>query len=205
MRTPEYADNVFINCPFDRNYLPLFQATIFVVFDCGFVARCAQELDDASQVRIDKIGDIIAECKYGVHDISRTERDRKSKLPRFNMPLELGMFLSAKRFGQRQQRKKVCLVLDKEPYRYQSFISDISGQDVRSHDGDPRTLVGVVRSWLRTASNRMTIPGGAAIWRRYKRFRADLPALCKEVRLSEGEMVFNDYTNFISRWLRQNA
>ena len=33
------------------------------VHDCGFVARCALEEGDASQVRIDKIYSIIAECR----------------------------------------------------------------------------------------------------------------------------------------------
>src|SRR5262249_5963635 len=30
-------------------------------------------------------------CKYGIHDISRTEVTSASGLPRFNMPLELGV------------------------------------------------------------------------------------------------------------------
>ena len=72
---------------------------VFTVHDCGFIARCALEEEDASQVRIDKIYNIIAECRYGIHDISRTELDENSGLPRFNMPLELGIFLGAKKFG----------------------------------------------------------------------------------------------------------
>ncbi len=73
MARNESATSVFINCPFDAQYRPLFEAIVFAVFACGFRPRCALEIDDASQVRIDKIFKIIAECKYGVHDISRTE------------------------------------------------------------------------------------------------------------------------------------
>jgi hypothetical protein len=87
-------------------------------------ARCALEIDDGSQVRIERILRIISECRFGIHDLSRTELDRRNRLPRFNMPLELGLFLGAKRFGNRAQREKVCLILDREPYRYQRFISD---------------------------------------------------------------------------------
>ena len=36
----------------------------------GFVARCALEVDDASELRLDKIMRIIGQCAYGVHDIS---------------------------------------------------------------------------------------------------------------------------------------
>ena len=49
---------------------------------------------------------MIADCRYGIHDISRTELDRDSGLPRFNMPLELGIFLGAKRFGAEEQKRK---------------------------------------------------------------------------------------------------
>ena len=134
MKPPSYNDNVFINCPFDSDYKPLFDAMIFTVHDCGFVARCALEEGDASQVRIDKIYKIIEDSCYGIHDISRTELDETSGLPRFNMPLELGIFLGAKRFGVEEQEVKKCLVMDREPYRYQKFISDIAGQDIFVHN-----------------------------------------------------------------------
>ena len=107
MDSPKTTDNVFINCPFDTDYKALFYAIVFTVHDCGFVARCALEEGDASQVRIDKIYSIIAECRYGIHDISRTELDENFGLPRFNMPLELGIFLGAKKFGTGEQKKNV--------------------------------------------------------------------------------------------------
>ena len=31
------ADSVFVNCPFDRDYLPLFESIIFTVFDCCLI------------------------------------------------------------------------------------------------------------------------------------------------------------------------
>ncbi len=113
----EYGSAVFINCPFDAQYKPIFEGVVFAVMDCGYWPRCALELDDSSEVRIDKIFKIIADCKYGVHDISRTEVTSASGLPRFNMPLELGIFLAAKRYGCSKQKKKVCLILDSAPYR----------------------------------------------------------------------------------------
>jgi hypothetical protein len=98
---PATARDVFINCPFDSEYKYFFWAIVFVVIRSGFRPRCALETDDSSVNRFEKICSIIKECRYGIHDISRTELDRRSKLPRFNMPLELGIFIAAKRFGTR--------------------------------------------------------------------------------------------------------
>ena len=203
MARSTYADNVFINCPFDLDYVPMFQAIVFAVFDCGYVARCALEIDDASQVRIDKISHIIAESKFGIHDISRTELDKGTKLPRFNMPLELGMFLGAKRFGSRKPSPKACLIMDREQYRYHSFISDIAGQDVKSHDNSTEKAISIVRNWLSDSSRRTTIPGGREICRRYGTFRSELPSLCSDIKIEEDELTFNDYTNIVSVWLRE--
>jgi len=160
------------------------------------------EIDDSAQIRIDKIFSIINECKFSIHDVSRTELDPNTGLPRFNMPLELGMFLGARRFGGKQHREKSCLIMDTEQYRFQTYISDISGQDIKAHQNDPRLAVGLVRSWLNDASGRKTIPGGAVIWRRYQSYLAELPDLCADAGLAVDEMTFNDKTNFASEWLK---
>jgi hypothetical protein len=123
----DFDRSVFINCPFDNKYLPLFRAIIFTIHDMGFRARCALEASNAGNVRIDKIQNIIAECKYSIHDLSRTQLDKTHRLPRFNMPLELGLDLGCKKFGKEHEQEKVVLVMDIERFRYQRFISDISG------------------------------------------------------------------------------
>ena len=202
MKSSHYNDNVFINCPFDPVYKPLFDGVVFAVFDCGFIPRCALEEDDASQVRIDKIYNIISDCRYGIHDISRIELDEPSGFPRFNMPLELGVFLGAKKFGSEVQKGKKCLILDKEPYRYQQFISDIAGQDIQAHNNVEEEIVTVVRNWLRTASNRERIPDGSIIWQRYQNFMQDLPQMAQIWQLNANTLIFNDYTWMVVKWLR---
>jgi hypothetical protein len=166
MQNQKYNENVFINCPFDRAYKPLFDAMIFAVYDCGFVARSALEEDDGSQIRVQKIYEIISNCRLGIHDLSRLKLDRSTKLPRFNMPLELGAFLGAKYFGSQEQKRKACLILDSEKYRYQKFISDISGQDVHAHENDPGKVIRIVRNWLR-AFSPASIPSGSVISKRF--------------------------------------
>lgn len=201
MTQPERDDQVFINCPFDDDYRPLFRSLVFAVQDCGFVARCALEIDDAAQVRIDKILRIIAECRLGVHDISRTELDPASGLPRFNMPLELGLFLGARSFGRGVQRKKVALVFDREPYRYQKYCSDIAGQDIWAHRGSVVEAVKIVRNWLRNASGRR-LPGGARIAERHGLFAVSLPTLCDLAQLDPDDLIFNDFVKLVTEWLK---
>jgi hypothetical protein len=206
MPEPQFEYGVFINCPFDDAYRPLFEAIVFAVQDCGYIARCSLEVTDASQVRIDRIAGIIASCKFGVHDISRTELDTLTQLPRFNMPLELGMFLGAKRFGPSKHKSKTCLILDVERYRYQKFISDIAGQDIAAHGGNPDEGIKAVRNWLSAATSKtVKIPGGAAIAKRYATFRAELPATCQRLQLNVDELTFSDYVLQVEEWLKLNA
>jgi hypothetical protein len=206
MPSSDYEQNVFVNCPFDPDYAELFDAIVFTVHDCGFKARCTLEVDDSAQVRIDKIFDIIQECMFGIHDISRTEIDLTSGLPRFNMPLELGIFLGARRFGQGKQREKICLILDKERYRYQQYCSDISGQDIRSHGGDIRKAIIAVRDWLRNATTErdVIIPSGSRIFNRYEIFLSELPQLCTSLNLDQEELIYNDYITLAVGWLTAN-
>ncbi len=205
MASHRYANDVFINCPFDDEYHSIFQAIVFCVFDCGFRPRCALEVDDSAQVRIEKILKIVSESKYGIHDISRTGLDESTGLPRFNMPFELGLFIAARRFGSGPQRQKSCLILDCKPFRYQKFLSDIAGQDIRSHDNDERKAITVVRNWLSTSSRRKSIPGGTAIYKRYLAFVSQMPAICLQLQWTEEELTFTDHAELVARWLRDGS
>lgn len=197
----DFKINVFINCPFDPEYKPLFEAIVFTVQIAGFRPRCAREASNAGQVRIDKILEIISECKYGIHDISKTE----PLPPRFNMPLELGLDLGCKRFGTARQRSKRLLVLDRTPHRYVKFISDIRGQDIEPHNGRPKQIVRRVRDWLSVESRSATIPGGSYIYGKYRSFRRGLPDLCDELNYNVDELTFPDFCNTIRVWLEENT
>jgi hypothetical protein len=198
---PAYEDSVFLNVPFDRRYSRLSEAIIFAVHDCGFVARSALEVEDSGQARVEKILTIIQECKFGIHDISRAGIDRNTKLARFNMPLELGFFLGAKRYGFERDRDKRCLILDRDRYRYRNFCSDIAGQDIRAHADDPRTAVRAVRDWLSSYRSKVLTPGGKAVFERYERFRAQLPRQARDLKLDHRELTFGDYTHLVVGWL----
>jgi hypothetical protein len=201
----DYDRNIFVNCPFDSQYKRLFHALVFTIHECGFWARCALEVEDSGEERIRKIKRIIRECRYGIHDISRVELDAVHQLPRFNMPLELGLFLGAQEYGDQEQARKCSLVLDTEHYRYQKFCSDIAGQDIRAHDGQPARLIAAVRSMLSTAlDGRARIPGPAAIQKRYTEFRAYLPVIGRQMHVRLSELQFVEYQVFVEEWLAQN-
>lgn len=198
---PNFELNVFINCPFDSAYAPIFEAVVFAVHDAGFYAKSALERLDSSQIRLHKIVELIRSSRFSIHDLSRTELDDTTALPRFNMPLELGIDIGCKTFSRFHARKSF-LIFDSEQYRFQKYISDIAGQDIHRHGNSPVAAVTRVRDWLRAESGLRTIPGGAAIYERYLDFRRDLPALCAALRLDVDKLTFVDFSDTIAAWLR---
>ncbi len=198
--------DVFINCPLDRKYRPLFRALLFAIHDCGFRARSALEVEDSGEVRVEKIFRIIGESSLGIHDVSRVELDPHTNLPRFNMPLELGLFLGAKAFGAADHQAKRCIVLDKEPFRYQKFCSDIAGQDIRAHGGKPHVAIEIVRNWLSTSpvAQSTVIPSGSVIAARYKTYLKALPEGCEQLQLNPRRLTFGDDVMLLVAWLKEN-
>jgi hypothetical protein len=196
------ADHVFINCPFDSRYKPIFNAVVFSVYALGFVARCSLEEDDAAEFRLAKIERMIEQCRFGINDLSAVALDIATSLPRFNMPFELGLFLGCRRFGPTNQNKKRTLVLDSDQYRYRQLISDISGQDIRAHGGDPEKAIREVRDWLQATSRRSGLAGGGEIVDRYRRFQVDLPAICVALSLEPDKLTFLDLSTTIADWVR---
>jgi hypothetical protein len=196
--------DVFINCPFSADYQEFYEAIIYAVVRSGFEPRCSRESDDGSEVRIDKICRIIAESRYSVHDISKTEPDPTSHLPRFNMPLELGLFLGARKFGGRRHSQKKALIFDREERRYQAFLSDIAGQDIHSHGADVTRLIEQTASWFRDEARDPDVPGGRAIASEFHRFRADLPRIADSKRLEPGELTFKDLVAIAAVWISED-
>jgi hypothetical protein len=204
MRDPaDFSRNVFINCPFDREYQSLFEAMVFAVWFAGFSPRCPLEASNAGQARLAKIMDIISECQYGIHDISRTELGR-DKLPRFNMPLELGLDLGCRRYGSDHLTKKRLLVMDRSRYRYQRVISDIAGQDIVSHSNHPRHLIRCIRDWLSTESRSSAMPGGLYMYQSYLAFQDVLPSLCRRVKLNPRQLTFGDFSFVVRVWMEED-
>jgi hypothetical protein len=204
MASAEYQRTVFINCPFDADYTPLFEAIVFAINDSGFRATCARERLDSSQLRLQKIISLISVCRFSIHDLSRTALDSATELPRFNMPLELGIDLGCKAFHPRRADKSF-LIFDTEQYRFHKFVSDLGGQDIHDHGNDPKAAVVRVRDWLRTESGKNDIPGGVVTYARYEQFRNDLPSICEGLKLDVEHLTFSDFSFTISEWLTDHS
>jgi hypothetical protein len=200
-----YDLQVFLNVPFDNRYKKLLEALVFAVHDCGLVARCAFEREDSAEVRVEKLYSLIRDSRFGIHDLSRTTLDSEYRLPRFNMPLELGLFLGARRFGGAAQRRKSCLILDRDRYRFHVFCSDIAGQDIRAHGNEVDKALTAVRNWLQAnlpASHHL--PSPSTLKDRYLEFRRQLPLMCKVSKLKASELTFLDYQQLVVAWIDTN-
>ena len=193
-------DDVFINCPFDADYAETFQALVFGTLTCGFRPRSARELDDGGQTRIDKLYGLIEECRYGVHDLSRTELDPVNQLPRFNMPLELGIFLGAKRFGDDTHKAKRCLVLDTQQHRYQKFISDLAGMDIADHGGDVERVLMRLRDWLANVSRRRMV-GSVRLVALHRQFVGEAPAIAEGLGHDPERIPYVDFEQIVTEWV----
>ena len=202
----DYDKSVFINCPFDSAYEPLLHGLIFAVRHMSMEPRSALDSSDAGQPRLDRILSLIENCKYSIHDISRTEIDPNHGLPRFNMPFELGLDLGCKRFGKRPHKGKSTLILDVDRYRYRTFISDLAGLDIEQHHGSVAKAITVVRNWLRHTSDtvRFEVPGGATIYGRYQAFQLDLPKTCYDLNWDVDNLPFADFSWAAYDWIKNN-
>jgi hypothetical protein len=200
----EYEKNVFINCPFDAEYTPIFEAIVFIIQACGFRPMCARSRLNSGEVRLQKIVEIIGDCRYSIHDLSRTELDRSTALPRFNMPLELGIDLGCRAFGNGHEQKSF-LIFDRDRFRFQTYISDIAGQDIANHEDDPNRAIGRVRDWLRTEAGLTALPGAKAMQLKYANFRKALPSICEDFDLDIFALTFADFLFVVGVWLTPTA
>ena len=139
-----FETNVFINCPFDKEYSPLLRALTFSLLYLEFEPKLSQTLS-SSTIRINQIKQLIKNSKFGIHDLSRSKPMKKNELPRFNMPYELGLDVGCIEYGGVKFANKRALILETEKYHYQKVLSDTSGQDIENHNNDPLTLIKKVR------------------------------------------------------------
>lgn len=166
MSKENFDTNVFINCPFDNDYRQLLLAVIFTALYLGYKPRLSLERADSGENRIDKILDLIIESKFGIHDLSRIESQKGNEHFRMNMPFELGIDFGCKKLKEGKWNGKQILILEKEKYRYQKALSDLSGSDIKNHEDDPQKVIVVVRDWFVT-TEKAQASSGHTIWLEY--------------------------------------
>jgi hypothetical protein len=197
-----FDKNVFINCPFDKDYTPLLRTLSFVLLYLELEPNLSQTLS-SSTIRINQIKQYIKNCKFSIHDLSRSKALEKGELPRFNMPYELGLDIGASEYGGKKLQNKKALILETDKYHYQKVLSDIAGQDIANHNNDPKVLTLKVRNWISDNSPGKIIPSQSQIWYAFNQFSADLlTSLSSTYSMSEiEEMPIGDYIKFAKDWL----
>lgn len=198
---------VFVNCPFDEAFKPILRAIVFTVIVSGYHPRSALDSTDGAEVRLGKIAAMIGACDWGIHDLSRVEVE-DGGMPRFNMPMELGIHLGARLFGEGRHRRKRALILEVQSHRYDAILSDISGQDIQVHDNDPDEAIRCVRNWLSEHRPRTAVPlrGAAAMQADYRAFREEIGALLEARRLDAlDDLTHSDFVFAIRDWIETKA
>lgn len=171
--------SVFINCPFDSEYRPIFDAIVFSSLCCGFLPRCALETGSVSKPRMDRICNALIESKYSVHDLSRCRGEGDLNLARFNMPLELGIAMSQSRQSASDTNSHDWLVLVPSDHIYARYISDLAGYDPVEYDGSPTTAVPGVMAWLATRPDAVQTPTPQEVLAALPEFTGARLALCE--------------------------
>ncbi len=169
-----FDKNVFINCPYDDEYLPLLKSLIFTIKACGFNPRIALERFNSAEVRLQKIKQLIEESSYSVHDLSRIKAANAGDYFRLNMALELGMDIGCRDYHPDAVfRGKKLLVLEHERFSVQKGLSDMSFGDCKSHEGSEEKLIKCVRDWFYESGVKKIKPA-SVIWNDFNVFMANL-------------------------------
>lgn len=169
-----FDKNVFINCPYDDEYLPLLKALIFTIKACGFYPRIALERFNSAEVRLQKIKQLIEESCFSVHDLSRIKAVNAGDYFRLNMALELGMDIGCRDYHPDSIfRTKKLLVLESERYSVQRGLSDMSFGDCKTHEGSEEKLIKCVRDWFYESGTKKIKPA-STIWDDFNEFMSNL-------------------------------
>jgi len=143
-----FEKSVFINCPFDASYInDLLKPMIYVIVRNGYIPRLSLEVSDSGQVRLEKITDIIKNCKYSIHDLSIVKSNKAKQYARMNMPFELGIDYGLRKSGVEPLNTKQFLILEAVRYDYMKALSDINGLDIKVHENNTETLFECLYKW----------------------------------------------------------
>lgn len=205
-RQDEFKRSVFVNCPFDRDYLPLLRPLLFTIVYLGFLPRIASERSDSGENRIDKISALVGQCQYSIHDLSRLRASEPGEFYRMNMPFELGIEYGSRLFGPALLRGKRCLVLEKDQHEFQKAISDLAGIDIKRHKNEPAEIVRAARDWFVETVGLRRIHSATRIWYRFADFASDF----YDARVADGftdddlnMMPVPEYIDFIRTWVAE--
>lgn len=129
-------NDVFINLPFDNRRESVFLAYVASLTGLGLNPRCVLEVSPDDD-RLRRLNSLMSECAYSLHDLSAVQLSRKPfRVPRFNMPFELGMCAATSLQGPHRFR-----VFETIPHRIGQSLSDLQGYEPFIHHGTIRGVI----------------------------------------------------------------
>ena len=163
-------DEVFLNIPYDKKFERLFLAYIAGISASGMVSRATLEITDSSR-RLEKILKLTRSCDYSVHDLSRVQLDpAKPRVPRFNMPFELGLCVSDA--NRRKGQKQNWFVFEAEANRLDKSLSDLKGTDPKIHSATIRGVLSGLCNIFRRPRRQPSVPQMMKIYRSLRKNQA---------------------------------
>jgi hypothetical protein len=179
-------ESVFLNIPYDKQFENLYLAYIVGLTQLGL--RVNATLAVPNQGRLETIIQLIDDSNFSIHDLSRIELSKG--IPRFNMPVELGLALYRSHIAKGHHR---VFVFESKSYRAQKSTSDINGIDPQIHGGTPKGVMAGLRNIFRQPGNVTTVPEMLASYRALKQKVGELKLNAGGQSLFEAS-VFRDLT-----------
>src|SRR2546426_12621005 len=120
------------------------------------VPHATLEIPDSSR-RLEKILKLARSCEYSVHDLSRVQLDpAKPRVPRFNMPFELGLCVADA--NRREGPRRNWVIFEARAKRVDKALSDLKGTEPKIHRATGRGGVGGLWHGFRAPGRRTTVP-----------------------------------------------
>jgi hypothetical protein len=158
---PRRIESVFLNIPYDNAFEALYLAYIVGLTQLGLRVNAAVAVPN--QGRLKTIIELIEQSDLSIHDLSRIEVSRG--VPRFNMPIELGLALYRSHVTRGRHR---VFIFESRRYRAQRSTSDVNSIDPQIHNGTPKGLMSGLRNIFRQPGHVTTVPEMLASYRAVK-------------------------------------
>jgi len=168
--------SVFSNVPYEPSYERVFTALIATLVALGRKPTIVAEVPDQGHGRLQRIYREMAGCRVSFHDLSLV----KSKLPRFNMPFELGI---AWALQEQYPRRYDFFVFEAKPFRIQETLSDFNGIDPKVHGNTGKGAIAAALDCLGRKNNDLTVSDIHPLFLELRRISPDLKKENHSLRL----------------------
>ena len=127
------------------------------------------EVESGGRNRLDRLFGLMATCGASIHDLSRVTLSGDLKVPRFNMPFELGIT-----YALSQLRPHSFFIFEEKAFRLQASLSDLNGHDPHVHDSTPTGIFRCLLACVGTPSGAQSMARLEALTRQLARSASKL-------------------------------